>query len=250
MSAEVQKVDIELTGNRLVSFKDKGRAFTLEFRRLTNGDWMKYFGGISTESERDAKERIDRFDVRTPGAALVNEALIGAKGYKTRSGEDLTTVANWQRAIPYGHRAIAAEALIDVAPSQSAAEIAFDPEVQEVYLDARWGSVEPGTMQLYTGLLHRFGMVTVEHERRYNRAMSEARVVGGSRTGRTIYPGRHKLFAELYDDLVVGVAGYTVNGTALVENKALIREEMDTFHKVSAVACLFEKPEREEASAA
>lgn len=243
MSEEQSNPSIELAGKRVVSFKDKGKPYTLEFRRLTSQDWMKYFGGISVESERVSKDRVDRFDFKTPGAELVENALTSVTGYKTRDGKNLCEVENWKKAIPYGHRSLAADLLQDAQPNHSDNFVYFDPEAQEVVIDAKWGSLEPGSMVQFNGLIHRFKTVGLEHQRRFNRATSEARVVGGSRQGRTIYPGRHKLLAEMYDELIVSVDGYTFEGTALGENVELIRREMDTFHKVASVTDLFTAPE-------
>ena len=233
---------IELSGERRVSFKDKGQAFTMAFRRITDTDWRKYFNGMALESERIGTQRVDRFDFTSAGIALVNECLVQVKGYRSRTG-DFMAQANWRDAIPYGHKAMAVGLLTSVTSSTADVELFFEPDVQEVVLDAKWGSDDPGKMTQYSGLVHRFQQVTLEHQRRYNRATSEARVVGGSRSGRTIYPGRHGMLADMYDELIVEVNGYAFKGGM---DTAAIKAEMDTFHKVAAVTELFAVPESSE----
>jgi len=235
---------LELTGKRVVSFKDRGQAITFFFRRLTAADWQKFFAGCVFETERIGATQTRRIDHRTAGMELVESALLDAVGYKLRDGADLTALPSWQKRIPAGHKVAAAELLQKVSESQDDVERWFDPEAQEVYLDAAWGSETPGKMMKYSGLVHRFTPPTAEHERKYNRASSEARVVGGSRAGRTIYPGRQELLIAIYDQLIITVEGYSVNGKPLEDPKE-IRSEMDAAHKVTAVQALFAVPEVE-----
>jgi hypothetical protein len=49
--------------------------------------------------------------------------------------------------------------------------------------------------------------------------------------------GAQATLAELYDELIVSVDGYTVDGA--VPDREAILEFMDTYHKVAAVDVLF-----------
>jgi hypothetical protein len=81
-------------------------------------------------------------------------------------------------------------------------------------------------------------------------APAHARDIEGDRGGRLARRAHHLAddaihLAELYDQLVVAVDGYSVNGKAL-EGKEQICREMDTFHKLAAVQQLFATPDTEE----
>lgn len=243
---------LPLDAQRSVTFKDHGQCFTYFFRRISAQDWLDFFSGISFESERVGSERVDRFDFRTAGFELVQRTLERVEGYKlgagggtTSGGGDLMELANWKARLPYGHVQLAASLLQKVTESKEEREFVIQPDLDEVFLDAVWEAAGAGKMNEYRGLIHRFRCPSAEDRRRFNRATSEARVVGGTRTGRTIYPGRQKLLAELYDQLVESVEGYGVAGQEL-KGAEQIRREMDAFHKVSAVQLLFVSPDQGE----
>jgi hypothetical protein len=59
-------------------------------------------------------------------------------GYKLREGK-FTEIPNWKSRVPYGHKQKAVDLLTDVTFSESAPEF-FDPEVEEVFVDAKWGA--------------------------------------------------------------------------------------------------------------
>jgi hypothetical protein len=233
---------IQLDAPRTVSFKAGKNAFTYTFRRITDADWRQYFAGISFITERAGAGRTNRLDVRSSGLDLVEHCLEKVEGYPMRDGSNIMDLADWKQRLPYGHRLKAAELLVDVSLSDVDREYFFEPDIDEVVLDAAWNSAAPGLMTRCFGLVHRFHPATAEHQRRFNRATSESRVVGGSRAGRTIYPGSQALLIALYDELVVSVDGYGVQGKPLTGADA-IKHEMDTFHKVSAVQQLFATPD-------
>lgn len=235
-----------LAGNRVVSFKDRGQAFTYIFRRIQACDWQQFFAGIVVESERLGKQRVDRIDHRNASLALLDASLSSVEGYKTRGQGSLCDWPNWKDRLPYGHRIQAATLLQEVRVSEATREFILDPDTDEVSLTAAWGSAAPGSMIRFDGLLHRFRPPSAEDQRRFNRASSEARVVGGGRSGRTIYPGKQQLLAALYDQLVIGVEGYAVEGEPLSTNVEMIRREMDALHKVAAVQELFVTPDVDE----
>jgi hypothetical protein len=108
-------------------------------------------------------------------------------------------------------------------------------------------------MKLFSGLLHRFNPPTAEHKRKYNRAVSQTRVIGDARSGTTVFQGRQRLLVEFYDQLIASVDGYTLRGQPLTSAEQ-IRAEMDTVHKIIAVQQLFaapseSAPQEEEAAA-
>jgi hypothetical protein len=93
-------------------------------------------------------------------------------------------------------------------------------------------------MRRFKNLVHFFEAPTAEQYQRYRRDDSRAQIVGGSRKGMTIYRGAQRTLATLYDELIASVAGYALNGVALVGREQIARH-MDTYHKVAAIAALF-----------
>jgi len=233
---------IELAGERIVSFTDRGQPVAFIFRKITLEDWKAFFAALIFESESSAEGRVTRADTKTAGLALVDSCLEHVRGYKNSDGADVEQLTNWKQRLPYGHRVKAAELLQDAGVSPVLSEdSAFVIAVGEdrVVLRAKWGCEAPGTMTEFQGLSHSFAQPSAEHQRRYNRAMSETRIVASANGSRTIHPSRHPLMMELYDELVRSVDGYQVSGIALGENLPLIRSMMDGMHKVMAVQQLF-----------
>lgn len=234
---------IDLGAPRTVSFKTEGgQAVTYEFRRIEEKDWRSFFAGVIVESETVGKQRVDRIDSRDAGLGLVDAALVSVSGYQTRDGAAVSSWPNWKQRLPYGHRVRAANLLQDVKISTTPRVLFLEPDTDEVVLRAAWGSATPGTMLYFDGLVHRFTPPSAEDARKFNRAMSEVRVVGGSRNGRTVYPAKHGLLADLYDRLIVGVEGYAVGGRPLAAREDIVRN-MDAFHKMAAAQQLFAMPE-------
>jgi len=238
---------LPLDAPRVVNFRDRGNPFTWHFRRLTDGDWRSFFAGGIVESERRGASQINRIDFASPGLLLVEAALVKVDGYRLRDGAGFMALANWKERLPLGHKQLALMLLQRVEVNRDDCELAFDPETEEVRLDAFWETAPKadGSNTCYRGLLHRLRLPTAEQKRKYFRAASESRVVGGSRAGRTIYANRRGILLDLYDELVAEVEGYGVGGRAIAGVGA-IREHMDGCHKAAAVAELFTQPEYEE----
>ena len=225
---------------RVITFKHRGWPYTYSFRRITHEDWQRFFNGIVLTSQNQGKVETTVFDFTTAGAALVEATLLRVEGYAGAFEER----QEWRALLPIGHVKAAAELLRKVQVSEQEAEVPIDPLSIEVAVDAAWGTAD-GAMGFYRGLLHRFGPPTVEHRRKYNRAVNELRVIGGSRTGKTVYVPRQKVLLGFYDELVTGVEGYSVAGEPL-RDLVSVRREMDAFHKVVAVQQLFETPDEPE----
>jgi hypothetical protein len=250
-----ENVLLPLDAERVVSFKQSGRALTFKFRRITDGDWKRYFDAITLRSVSVAgakkQSRTDEFDYRTARLALVDETLTDVQGYNTADGSPISAMKDWQSRVPYGHKLAASQLLEAVERSSNVdadRQFTILADADEVFLDASWGSATPGEMTRYLGLVHRFKPVTIEQQRKYNRATSRAVVVGGRHGGTTEYAKPHSILASLYDELVLSVDGYGVNGAAL-DGAENIRREMDTLHKVEAVQQLFATPDAEEPKA-
>jgi len=114
----------------------------------------------------------------------------------------------------------------------------------QVPLMAIWTAGDGGSMRRQKNLLHVFEEPTAEQNRRYRRDDSRAQVIGGLRKGETVYHGAQRTLAALYDELIVRVEGYVVDGAAL-EGRDAIARNMDGYHKVAAVARLFAPEEIE-----
>ena len=221
---------------RAVSWKNSQDQVRMHlFRRIGAELWNGYFARIAVESDREGR----LIDTTTAALWLYREAAIRAEGYAVRGGGSLTELQNWQDRIPMGHRLDAIHLLSCV--ERSVEEIAeIEPDCEIVRLDAIWGAdpANPGGMQKFTGLVHRFTPPTADHQQRFSREISRSLIVRGSRDGKTIHPIQQKMLVKLYDELVLSVEGYGVKDEPLANREAIVRE-MDLFHKVTAVGQLF-----------
>jgi hypothetical protein len=235
---------LQLDGPRVVSFKDKGHAYTYHLPRISAADWQKFFEGALFESERASKHSSrTRFDQRSPGVEMVRRLVQKVEGY---AGQ---LPANFRDILPHGHVVKVSEMLQDVRFPESRPEGPMSLGGIEVRLVAAWGSSTPGAMVEYD-VVHRFHSPTVEQERKYLRSISEAEVmtVGGDRRQRTRVPSKCGALIKLYDELIAEVEGYAVNGQTLTP--AQVAAEMDAFHKVCAVQQVFATPDDDDEAAA
>lgn len=223
---------IELASPRIVVIEDRGRSYALTVRPIPKRDWLAYFQGILSTSEYIDGKRIDSDDSTGARIELVEKNLIEASGY---AGE---LPADWQKQIPLAHRLAVGNALISVEFASPAGDEALSLGIETIYLNAVWGAGDDGKMRKVLNLRHEFKTPTGAHQQRYSRDASRSRVVGGTRTGKTQWLGAQSTLIELYDELIVGVNGYTAKGDSL-EDRGYLVEHMDTYHKVAAAARLF-----------
>ena len=198
-------------------------------------DWYTYEAALQPAVEElgDAAEPSFRLVLRASEAALDlwTRLVRRVEGYALPPGED------WQELIPLAHKEAAVRALTLVAPTpaDAAGPNGFFPlaaeEVRVVLEAAANGAA-------YPRLTHRFRPPTVEAERRYRRLLADNFIVRGGRTPRTLLPPRLPALTRLYDQLILGVEGYTLRGRPLASSLDAV-QSMDAWHKRVAVEALF-----------
>lgn len=222
---------IELTRPRIIAIEDRGKQYKLTVARIAKKQWLRYFEGQISTSENQAGKRVDSFDSSAARLELVEGALVNAEGYASEMP------AGWQKLLPLSHRLGAANALINVGRAENEEDQAITLGQESIFLDAVWGADEDGVMRKFHGLRHSFQTPSSEHQRRFSRDASRSVIVGGARNGKTRWLGAQATLIELYDELVLSVDGYTVNGEQ--PDRAAIIEHMDAYHKVAAADQLF-----------
>jgi hypothetical protein len=233
--ADVHSIDLKAP--RVVAIEDRGKQYLLTVGRILKKQWLKYFEGILSTSENEKGATVNQYDSSTARLELIESALIDAQGYPLPEGKSaITQLPGWQALLPLSHRLGAANALVAVTRSEAADDAPIALGRESVYLDAVWSADATGVMRKFSNLRHDFKTPTAEQQRRLARDNGRSRVVGGSRKGTTVWLGAQATMAELYDELIVAVEGYSVDGAALEQN---IPEWMDTFHKVAAIDVLF-----------
>ncbi len=237
---------LELTGNRVIAFSVRKRAYTLTLKPISTEMWLKYFGDIvSTEQRNEQGEVESSFDVDGAAIALLESAIVDCSGYKLP--DEKKQAGGWQSALPIAHRKAAADMLtatsIDTLPDDD--PLAATPfGTTAVALQSLWTADDKGNMQVITGLRHVFNEPTAEQQMRYSRANSRSVVDG--RMGTTRYLGGQDVMVGLYDELVTNVFGYSNNALALDgAGKPEIASAMDACHKVVAIRALFRPVEIE-----
>lgn len=228
---------IELKAPRVIVIEDRGKKYSLTLGRITKKQWLKYFEGIISSSENQGGKRVDVFDSSASRLQLVEECLVTASGYALPTGTgSLEQLDHWMGLLPLSHRLGVANALVNVTRADPSDDEAIALGQESVYLDAVWGADSNGVMRKFLNLRHNFKMPTAEQQRRVSRDGSRSRVVGGARNGKTLYLGSQATLAEVYDELIQSVQGYTVDGAD--PDLETVIEYMDTYHKVAAVSAL------------
>jgi len=230
---------IELAKPRILANKERGKTYLLTVAPIAKKQWLRYFEGIVSTSENQAGKRIDSFDSSSARIALLEANLTDASGYKTADGSPVNAKPGWQQLIPLRHRQAAANALVDVERADPDEDAQLMLGADAVYLNAVWSADEKGMVQKFNGLCHRFKTPTDEQQRRYSRDSSRSVIVGGSRKAKTRWLGPQATLVELYDELIVSVEGYAMNGGDLGGDRDAIVSWMDAYHKVAAADILF-----------
>lgn len=220
---------------RIIGLRDGKRSYTFHFRRITQTDWLNYFNGMYMATRNDGTSQLNTTDLQTAGIELVENTLTKVVGYS----KELTTAEEFKKVLPR-HSIPVSWTLRWVTASSVDDDKPIDCDSIETRIDAVWSQTKPGDeTALWPGLLHRFTPPTLEQKKRYMRGGAVSRVIGGSRKGATtIVTLKNKLLLELYDLLIQSVEGYGVAGKPL-EGAEQIKREMDSYHKVEAVAQLF-----------
>jgi hypothetical protein len=149
----------------------------------------------------------------------------------------MTDVQAWLEKLPPAHLVSVANVLRNVSREKNVEAITLGSE--RIELSAVWGVTEDGKgMFKRSGLVHHFNTPSIDHQRRYSRESSRSVVVGGSRTGKTIWRGVQSTLVAIYDELVTGVEGYEL-GSETELNVDEIRASMDSYHKIAAAEALF-----------
>ena len=224
---------IDLAQGRVLAFTAGKRQYTLTLKPIEKKAWLKYFAGIVNMQELVDGEMQSTFDASGARLELLESHLVEATGY-TKEGEDIKAIAGWQSKLPMSHRRAAADLLVacEVVPVTLEEDTFPALGYEVVALKATW-SEHHGRMQEQTGLTHIFRSPTAEHQKRYSRAVSRSVVVGGSRTGKTLWLGAQDVLIEIYDELIVETRGY------LFPHDAFDPRHMDGYHKVAAAQALF-----------
>jgi hypothetical protein len=231
---------------RVLALRDGKINYTFYFRRIAQADWLAYFNGMYVASRNDGAAQLNTTDIQTAGIELFESTVTRVVGYS----RELTTAEDFRKVLPR-HSIPASWLLRTVVISSVDDDKPLDCDSVEARVDAVWSQTTPGAeVTLWKGLLHRFMPPTLEQKKRFMRGGAINRVIGGARNGSTtVYSLKNKMLLELYDQLIQSVDGYGVAGRPL-ESVEQIRREMDGYHKVEAVAQLFNTMEAQPEAAA
>lgn len=231
-----QEAMLPLDQPRVIALKDGKFTYTFTFRRILHADWNKHFEAIRFTTREEGGGRVRVIDMDSAGVELVQSTIQQADGYV----DGFMSRTDWQKKILPRHATSLGWLLRHVSKSQEEGDSPIDPDRVFVRLDALWSQVRPGEHTIaYKGLVHLFSAPSSEQQKKMFRASAASTIVGGAKNPTTIYGTKHRVLLELYDELVLGVSGYSVAGTPLADDQSAIRREMDAYHKVQAVQQLF-----------
>ena len=233
-----------------LSFREGGRRFRVThiFRPPQYADWLEYEVKLNRSVEITGNHT--RFDQERAEAAeaIWDRIALRVEGYLVDTGDarngDAESLAAavelpdafpeaWREKVPLMHKMGAIQLLAQVFPTEGGEmEVyRFNPDQTEVQLIAGRAGRE------YGRLLHTLKRPTVRQQKEFSRVVSSALYVRGSRTEKSLLPSRLREMARFYDELVVSVDGYTVNGSKPAREGAV--KWMDALHKQTAVSALF-----------
>ncbi len=242
-----------------LTFSEGGRKFRVThiFRAPEFADWLEYeqklqrsaeiVGGATRFDRREAEAaealwdrialRIERYKIPNPQIAQITqneeESAASAKSVDLLLGFP----DGWREKVDVFHKAASVRLLAQVyvaepeAAEAAEAEYLFDPDRVEVRLVAGRGGQE------YDGLVHILRRPTARQQKEFSRTVSSALYVRGSRTEKSLLPSRLREMVQFYDELILELRGYVVNGAPAAREDAV--KWMDALHKQTAVSALF-----------
>ncbi len=241
-----------------ITFREGGRKFRVQhlFRPPQFGDWLEYEMKLNRSVEiLGAHTRFDQ-ERAEAAEAIWDRIILRVEGYLVGNREEGTGNSQsgpatcnlspvtclqlpdafperWREQIPLLHKMAAIHLLAQVFPADAdeTETYCFDPEQIEVHLIAARGGRE------YSGLVHTLQRPSIRRQKEFSRLVSSALYVRGSRTEKSLLPSRLREMTRLYDELVTGVRGYTVNGEPATRDDAV--KWMDALHKQTAISALF-----------
>ena len=227
---------IDLAANRTIAIHDRKHNYTFTLAPIAAAQWLKYFDAVVSTSEQDGANLVRTFDNSKARLDLVDSALISVFGYA--GSTPIEQLADWKSLLPLSHRIAVANVLLNVKATEGDDSQAITLGLETVCLQALWSSDDAGGMPQHN-LVHQFKTPTWEHQRRFQRAAARPRIVGGSRSGKTVWLGAQRELVDIYDELIEEVGGYEFNGVNLTGASIEVVRYMDTYHKVTAAEQLF-----------
>lgn len=233
---------IDLAQNRILAIRDGGRLYSLTVAPISGALWFESFFDAITAFVRSDGDRYESHgDARSAGVALLEKAAIKAEGYP-----HLVGVPDWQSKVPLAHRITFSEMLVEAYELDSNQPVLRPTNgTRSVRLQALWGARGAGSMCRHRNLVHHFKAPSVQQKGQYHAARAGVRrAVSGARRGAPVVlsplePLQARTLVVLYDELILRVEGYALNGEPLREARAQINCHMDAFHKVQAARPLF-----------
>ncbi len=186
------------------------------FRRIRQADWETYFASGAAESA--SGNQIASTDA--DALALYRSAILRVDGYEGDDGRRPEDLPSWPECIPQDHRLAAIDALRRIFWTFAADSIATDKGRVSFEIISTDG--KPGPFVRYFSAVHHFRAPTAEQRERFLRART-----------------RYTVLVSLYDELIEGVEGYSVDGRAITGRDQIARE-MDTYHKSIAAELLLD----------
>ena len=220
---------IELAQTRTIVFRKGPPRLSLTVPPISKSAWLECLGAM-TEIEGNV-------EVGPAVIALLERVAIAVGGYP-----DTVDDQGLLSKIPWNHRAAYAHALASACEISSDAVSRRNGE-KVIRLQSFWGAPENGGTVRHKDLVHVFKVPSIQQILNFRRGFAPAQTVRTDRRERgsgtiTRDPLAGRMCSAIYDEFVVRVEGYAFNGAALGNDRDLIVNAMDTYHKVIAAGML------------
>jgi len=235
---------IDLAQNRLLVIHQNGRRYAVTIARISEAEWLEIFFdaiAFSLGKGRCASNSESLNATRAAGVRLFEGTAIACEGYPHLEG-----VPDWQTKIPPSHKLAFGDALFETLVLRDDRSPRCLPDQKRVIcLQSLWSAGGTGAMCKHRHLTHYFKAPSGRQRQQIDNAYGALRRMSGfSRRGETVllrplqlFPARSLISA--YNELIIRVDGYVLDGKPLTSDRAEIVLNMDAFHKVMAVRPVF-----------
>lgn len=217
---------------------DRVVVVTHYFRPPSSDDWFDYFRGTSQLGLSKGRDVVEVSAVgQEKDEELWEKLVLEVEGYRV-GGKNLMELEDWKTRVPLPHK------LNAVAGFMFFFRVAEENPVVESVLDLGESetTLEFDALQYSKPCRVKFTFAVPEPSDyiRYSRATARMQIVRTKQRGvsRLQVPTNIKPLLELFDKLIVSVAGYTYSGKPIMEVENW-KAKLDVYHKREAVRELF-----------
>lgn len=220
---------IDLAQNRKLVICPGTRRFGVTVLPIPQAAWLECLDAMTSIA--------GHVEADIPFLDLLEKFVIAADGYPDAlPGQGVLSRVPWTHRVAYANELISMnECRVEAVNRRS--------DERSIRVRGLWSMGRSGGMTLHKDLVHVFKIPSISQILNFRRAFPPPQMVKMGRRERgagitRTNPLAGRMCSALYDEFVIRVEGYALNGVPLGDDRSAIVSWMDTYHKVVAAGLL------------